>query len=150
MSKWRNVIGWRFLKASQPRFLSYQKSVFTNTNFNQNDVRRWSNRRRWIYFSYLVQWLDLDKTLREQGIDETHSLLLKRKFFYSDQNVDIKDPVQLNLLYMQVFFRAGLFCVPLNARLYSTYFNFLLNVVSWWNYQRKSSMYSGRGSSGNM
>ena len=49
-----------------------------------------------------VQWLDLDKTLREQGIDESHSLLLKRKFFYSDQNVDIKDPVQLNLLYMQV------------------------------------------------
>ena len=51
---------------------------------------------------FLVQWLDLDKTLREQGIDESHSLLLKRKFFYSDQNVDIKDPVQLNLLYVQV------------------------------------------------
>lgn len=49
-----------------------------------------------------VQWLDLDKTLREQGIDDTHSLLLKRKFFYSDKNVDIKDPVQLNLLYVQV------------------------------------------------
>lgn len=51
---------------------------------------------------FIVEWLDLDKTLREQGIDDSHSLLLKRKFFYSDQNVDIKDPVQLNLLYMQV------------------------------------------------
>ena len=55
-----------------------------------------------LIYLILVDWLDLDKTLREQGIDESHSLLLKRKFFYSDQNVDIKDPVQLNLLYMQV------------------------------------------------
>lgn len=29
-------------------------------------------------------------------------LLLRRKFFYSDQNVDSRDPVQLNLLYVQV------------------------------------------------
>ena len=39
--------------------------------------------------------------MREQGIDETEILLLKRKFFYSDANVDNRDPVQLNLLYEQ-------------------------------------------------
>lgn len=29
------------------------------------------------------------------------TLLLRRKFFFSDQNVDQCDPVQLNLLYVQ-------------------------------------------------
>lgn len=48
-----------------------------------------------------VNWVDHSKTLREQGIDETEILLLKRKFFYSDANVDNRDPVQLNLLYEQ-------------------------------------------------
>ena len=27
---------------------------------------------------------------------------IRRKYFYSDQNVDIKDPVQLGLLFVQV------------------------------------------------
>ena len=49
-----------------------------------------------------VNWLDHSKTLREQGIDLNETLLLRRKFFFSDQNVDARDPVQLNLLYVQV------------------------------------------------
>ncbi|XP_043934374.1 talin-1 [Protopterus annectens] len=48
-----------------------------------------------------LNWLDHGRTLREQGVDETETLLLRRKFFYSDQNVDSRDPVQLNLLYVQ-------------------------------------------------
>lgn len=48
-----------------------------------------------------VNWVDHGKTLREQGIDETEILLLRRKYFYSDANVDARDPVQLNLLYEQ-------------------------------------------------
>lgn len=47
-------------------------------------------------------WVDHSKTLREQGIDENETLLLRRKFFFSDQNIDGRDPVQLNLLYVQV------------------------------------------------
>lgn len=39
--------------------------------------------------------------MREQGIDESETVLLKRKFFFSDQNIDSRDPVQLNLLYVQ-------------------------------------------------
>lgn len=50
---------------------------------------------------YIVNWVDTGKTLREQGIDEAETVLLKRKFFYSDQNIDSRDPVQLNLLYVQ-------------------------------------------------
>lgn len=49
-----------------------------------------------------VNWLDHGRTLREQGIEDSETLLLRRKFFYSDQNVDSRDPVQLNLLYVQV------------------------------------------------
>ena len=48
-----------------------------------------------------LDWVDQSKTLREQGIDEEETLLLRRKFFFSDQNVDSRDPVQLNLLYVQ-------------------------------------------------
>ncbi|XP_060536716.1 talin-1 isoform X2 [Cylas formicarius] len=48
-----------------------------------------------------VNWLDPSKTLREQGVDENETVLLRRKFFFSDQNIDSRDPVQLNLLYVQ-------------------------------------------------
>ncbi|CAM9487463.1 talin-2 [Lampetra fluviatilis] len=48
-----------------------------------------------------MNWLDHGRTLREQGVEDVETLLLRRKFFYSDQNVDSRDPVQLNLLYVQ-------------------------------------------------
>ena len=48
-----------------------------------------------------MNWVAHGKTLREQGIVETDVLLLKRKYFYSDANIDSRDPVQLNLLYEQ-------------------------------------------------
>ena len=48
-----------------------------------------------------LNWVDHSKTLREQGIDESETLILRRKFFFSDQNIDSRDPVQLNLLYVQ-------------------------------------------------
>jgi talin len=42
--------------------------------------------------------VDHSKTLREQGIVETDVLLLKRKYFYSDANIDSRDPVQVSIL----------------------------------------------------
>lgn len=48
-----------------------------------------------------LDWVDHSMTLREQGIDEEETLLLRRKFFFSDSNIDSRDPVQLNLLYVQ-------------------------------------------------
>ncbi|XP_026325409.1 talin-2-like [Hyposmocoma kahamanoa] len=48
-----------------------------------------------------VNWVEPSKTLREQGIDVCETLLLRRKLFFSDRNVDSRDPVQLNLLYVQ-------------------------------------------------
>ena len=49
----------------------------------------------------LAIWLNPDKTLHEQGVDDNEVVVLK-KFFFSDQNVDRTDPIQLNLLYVQV------------------------------------------------
>ncbi|XP_026733970.1 talin-1-like [Trichoplusia ni] len=48
-----------------------------------------------------VEWLDQHRTLREQGVDPSQTVLLKRRLFFSDRNVDARDPVQLNLLYVQ-------------------------------------------------
>jgi talin len=48
-----------------------------------------------------LNWIDPSKTLREQGINEGEPVLLRRKFFFSDGNIDSHDPVQLNLLYVQ-------------------------------------------------
>ncbi|CAF4681847.1 unnamed protein product [Rotaria sp. Silwood1] len=46
-------------------------------------------------------WLDQSKTLRHQNIDEQSTVVLRRKYFFSDTNIDQRDPVQLNLLYVQ-------------------------------------------------
>lgn len=45
--------------------------------------------------------MDHSKTLRQQNVDESSCLILKRKLFFSDKNIDTRDPVQLNLLYVQ-------------------------------------------------
>ena len=58
-------------------------------------------KKTYLYL-FAVNWLDHSKTLREQSVDDNETLLLRRKFFFSDQNVDARDPVQLNLLYVQV------------------------------------------------
>ena len=53
-------------------------------------------------FPSTVNWLKTEKSLSEQGIGETTVLTLRKKFFFSDQNIHCNDPVQLNLLYVQL------------------------------------------------
>lgn len=48
-----------------------------------------------------INWINPGASLREQGIDEQEGVLLKRKFFFSDGNIDTHDPIQLNLLYVE-------------------------------------------------
>ncbi|KAI9103042.1 hypothetical protein DFS34DRAFT_671082 [Phlyctochytrium arcticum] len=48
-----------------------------------------------------TNWLHPEKTLREQGLTEEDTVILKKKFFFTDQNIDRNDPVQLNLMYNQ-------------------------------------------------
>eukprot|EP01132_Coremiostelium_polycephalum_P010257 gene10257-12581_t len=47
------------------------------------------------------EWLNVNQILTEQGILETDILVLKKKFFFNDANIDRNDPVQLHLLYVQ-------------------------------------------------
>ncbi|VDL62109.1 unnamed protein product [Hymenolepis diminuta] len=49
-----------------------------------------------------ANWLSHAKTFRQLGIEEKDNLLLQRKYFFSDQNVGARDPVQLNLLFIQL------------------------------------------------
>ena len=49
-----------------------------------------------------IEWLDSSETLRQQGfIPPYKPVYLRRKFFFSDINIQRKDPVQLHLLYEQ-------------------------------------------------
>lgn len=48
-----------------------------------------------------LAWVDHSKTLDEQDIHEQDIVLLRRRFFYSDQNIDTRDPIQLGLLFVQ-------------------------------------------------
>jgi talin len=50
---------------------------------------------------FLANWLNPEKCLSEQGVTDVEIIILKKKFFFSDQNVDRNDPIQLNLLYVQ-------------------------------------------------
>ncbi|XP_032870789.1 talin-2 isoform X1 [Amblyraja radiata] len=65
------------------------------------DERKMEKLKAKLHTDDELNWLDHSRTFREQGVDENETLLLRRKFFYSDQNVDSRDPVQLNLLYVQ-------------------------------------------------
>ena len=58
----------------------------------------------YIYFlvHHIANWLNIHKSLREQGIDETEVLILRKGLYVTDDNVDVNDPVQVNLIYVQV------------------------------------------------
>ena len=51
---------------------------------------------------FAVHWLNLDKSLHDQEVGTHEVLQLSRRFFYTDQTIGTDDPVQLNLLYVQV------------------------------------------------
>ena len=63
----------------------------------------------WTFdLAHTAQWLLPNKALREQGVEENELVVLKKKFFVSDPEIDRNDPVQVNLLYHQVYVRGML------------------------------------------
>lgn len=97
---------------------------------------------RWVSF-FSALWLDQSKTLRQQDIDEQSTVVLRRKFFFSDTNIDQRDPVQLNLLYVQVSDEQ-----IKSKRKKKKDENFcLFQLVSKWNYRWNTSSDVGRGRS---
>ncbi|XP_039255853.1 talin-2-like isoform X8 [Styela clava] len=63
--------------------------------------RKFETLKKKLHTDDELNWLNHGQTLREQGVEELETLILRRKYFYSDQNVDSRDPIQLNLLYVQ-------------------------------------------------
>uniref|UniRef100_F6WWU2 Talin-2 n=1 Tax=Ciona intestinalis TaxID=7719 RepID=F6WWU2_CIOIN len=63
--------------------------------------RKFETLKKKLHTDDELNWLSHGQTLREQGVEEFETLVLRRKYFYSDQNVDSRDPIQLNLLYVQ-------------------------------------------------
>eukprot|EP01117_Protostelium_nocturnum_P013126 TRINITY_DN487_c0_g1_i1.p1 TRINITY_DN487_c0_g1~~TRINITY_DN487_c0_g1_i1.p1 ORF type:complete len:2445 (+),score=1078.48 TRINITY_DN487_c0_g1_i1:119-7453(+) len=59
-------------------------------------------------------WLQAHKTVEEQGIKTDEILLLKKKFFYSDANISLDDPMGLHLLFIQAsdLITSGIHPVP--------------------------------------
>ncbi|TPP61971.1 Talin [Fasciola gigantica] len=66
------------------------------------DQEKMEKLKRKLHTDDDMDWLNPSQSLRQQGIDEREVLLLKRRYFFSDMNVDARDPVQLNLLYVQL------------------------------------------------
>uniref|UniRef100_A0A0N4ZUP8 FERM domain-containing protein n=1 Tax=Parastrongyloides trichosuri TaxID=131310 RepID=A0A0N4ZUP8_PARTI len=67
---------------------------------NRKKQKKLEQLRHKLHTDEELLWVDHGKTLREQGIMDDEILVLRRKFFFSDANVE-RDPVQLNLLYVQ-------------------------------------------------
>ncbi len=80
---------------------------------------------------FLALWLDQSKTLRQQDLDEQSTVVLRRKYFFSDTNIDQRDPVQLNLLYVQV--RESIIERMIKKK--------ILSLVSKWNHRWYTSGY---------
>ena len=78
-----------------------EKSAFGTLTLGRSKEKKMEALRAKLHTDEELNWVDHSKTLREQGIDESETLLLRRKYFFSDTNVDSRDPVQLNLLYVQ-------------------------------------------------
>ncbi|KAF5405196.1 FERM central domain protein [Paragonimus heterotremus] len=79
-----------------------RKSTTGGTTTLGRDQDKMEKLKRKLHTDDDMDWLNPSQSLRQQGIDENEVLLLKRRYFFSDMNVDARDPVQLNLLYVQL------------------------------------------------
>ncbi|XP_018648608.1 putative talin 2 [Schistosoma mansoni] len=73
-----------------------------HTGTLMRDQEKMEKLKRKLHTDDDMEWLNPSQSLRQQGVDEKEILLLKRRYFFSDMNVDARDPVQLNLLYVQL------------------------------------------------
>ena len=55
-----------------------------------------------IIILLLGKWLNTNLTLHEQGVGVEDGVVLKKKFFVSDANVDTNNPAQVHFVYIQV------------------------------------------------
>ena len=66
----------------------------------QNSIRNQKFYMQIMHFK--ADWVDPEKTLREQGIMESEIMTIKRKLFIDDCSKIIDNPIQRNMQYEQV------------------------------------------------
>ena len=71
-----------------------------NRSLAQHD-KKYSKYRENLTTDEDFNWLNPVQTLREQGVQDNEELILRRRYFYSDQYIEESDPKQLKLLYEQ-------------------------------------------------
>jgi len=59
------------------------------------------NPEEYSFMNSKGEWLNNNQILSEQGVGEADIVVMKKKFFFNDANIDRNDPVQLHLLYVQ-------------------------------------------------
>ena len=80
--KLKDAVGEKLEKMANKKYRTYERKLFTDAK---------------------IKWLKPSETLRQQDIiHPLQPVMLRRKFFYADANVEEHDPVQLNLLYEQL------------------------------------------------
>ncbi|VDN06084.1 unnamed protein product [Thelazia callipaeda] len=93
---WRSTLTLR----DEKRGKSEERGIGFGT-LGRNKEKKMEQLRQKLHTDEELLWLDHGKTLREQSVSDDEMLFLRRKFFFSDTNVDCRDPIQLNLLYEQ-------------------------------------------------
>uniref|UniRef100_A0A915B5P5 FERM domain-containing protein n=1 Tax=Parascaris univalens TaxID=6257 RepID=A0A915B5P5_PARUN len=93
---WKSTLTLR----EEKRGKSEERGVGFGT-LSRNKEKKMEQLRAKLHTDEELLWLDHGKTLREQSVGDDETLILRRKYFFSDTNVDCRDPVQLNLLYEQ-------------------------------------------------
>ncbi|KAL5257851.1 hypothetical protein ACHWQZ_G012707 [Mnemiopsis leidyi] len=87
------------LQADDPKNATLRKDK--TSGLQERDRKKMETLRKKLHTDDDILWLNHEKSLREQGVPDDQMLLLRKKLFFSDINVDRNDPVQLNLMYIQ-------------------------------------------------
>ena len=66
----------------------------------ERERKKMETLKRKLHTDDETRWLGNDKTLREAGVEDHDMVVLRRKYMY-EQSVNIKNPVEINLLYVQ-------------------------------------------------
>eukprot|EP00795_Rhopilema_esculentum_P003811 gene3811-15099_t len=76
------------------------KSTAMMKKVEEREKKKMDQMKRKLHTDDETNWLVHDRTLREQGVDDSQMVVLRRKYMY-EPNVNIKNPVEINLLYVQ-------------------------------------------------
>jgi talin len=74
--------------------------VSTMQKVEDRDKKKMDTLKKKLHTDDETKWLGHDKTLRECGVDDHTLVVLRRKYMY-EKSVNIKNPVEINLLFVQ-------------------------------------------------